>query len=208
MTVPTTTYYDIACPGLNHIDLMMDTFIANASPEDLRAIVRGTLAAGTSGVSTTLTATARARLLQTKAVVPPAPEELFTIRLEDGIKIPTPELAKVLSRIRTLYGAGLGFASLRLLAVVVRGSRGVLWDDGSHLEELLASVDTDISQAIQSSREELDGGRVGDLAKARGAVDELRGAVEECRLTAESAESGNYGYSFEQGRAALEFWKI
>ncbi|PCH42799.1 hypothetical protein WOLCODRAFT_102624 [Wolfiporia cocos MD-104 SS10] len=184
---------------------MTDTFIANATIDDLRAVVRGTLAASPPSIAAKFTDTARQRLLQSKATPEPVQTELFTQRSDDGAIAPTEELTHILSRIRASYGAGLGFESLRDLAIVVRCTRGIQWDEGSELEYTLASIDADISQAIQSSREEMDGGRVTDLSEARGAVNELRAAVKECRRV---AESGAGGYPFEQGAIALEFWKI
>jgi len=186
-------------------NLMLDTFIANATPDELRAVLRGTIAACPPAVASALTAEARRRLLQTKAGALPSPDELFAARTPGGPKVPAKALSNVLANIRALYGAGLGFSSLRVLAVVVRSTQGVRWDEGSKLENILASIDTDISQAIQSSREELDSGRVIDIDVARRAVSELRAAVKEAgRIW----EAGGGGYPFEQGAIGLSFWKF
>lgn len=210
-------------------NLMIDTFIANANTDEsvlptllgvrmigtdrdflpllisLREILRSTLAASPPAVAITLTAAARHRLIQTKAVLPPPSGAFFVARSSDGVTEPTAELTNVLSRIRALYGAGLGFASLEILAVVVRATIGIHWEDGSDLEGIFASIDADISQAIQSSREEWESGRVTDIETARVAISALRSALEESRLTVEASRGG---YRFEQGEFALDFWKI
>lgn len=170
----------------------------------LRAIVRDMLAESPPAVASTLTATARRRLLQARVAVPPSPEDLFVTQPTDGAKVPKAELRKTLTRIRAMYGAGLGFASLGALASVVRATHGVHWEEGSELEGLLASIDADISQAIQSSREELDSGRVTDMEAAVAAVNEIRLAVKESRQVG----SGVGGCPFEQGAIALDFWKF
>ena len=80
-----------------------------------------------------------------------------------------------------------------------------VWETGSEIETTLAEIDADISQALQSSREELDGGRVGDIASARAAISDLRAAVRESKIAVE-----NWGgvYPFERAEATLEFWKM
>ena len=119
--------------------------------------------------------------------------------------MPTDTLRRVLSRARALYGAGLGFASLRVLAVVVRAAKGVQWLEGGELETTLAAIDVDISQAIQSCTEELGSGRAADPMFVKTALNELRTAVKENRRV---VDAGRGGYLFEQGENALDFWKI
>jgi len=67
--------------------------------------------------------------------------------------VPTSQLNEALSRARTLYGAGMGFASLGILESVVRATVGLRWEDVGELSDILALVDADISQAIQVSNE-------------------------------------------------------
>jgi hypothetical protein len=64
---------------------------------------------------------------------------------------PTPQLAEALARARTLYGMGMGFASLRILTAIVRVTFGVKWEAEGGTADALAVVDADISQAIQVS---------------------------------------------------------
>lgn len=95
------------------------------------------------------TTTARSRLCQTNAKCPPNPSTLFTRRQSDGGITPTPQLTEALARARSLYGAGMGFASLGVLEAVVKATIGLRWEAGSEMSEILALVDADISQAIQ-----------------------------------------------------------
>ena len=62
-----------------------------------------------------------------------------------------PSLHDLLTRARSLYGAGLGFASLGLLSSIVRATIGLRWDDDGDMADILAVIDADIGQAIQAS---------------------------------------------------------
>ncbi|TFY67827.1 hypothetical protein EVJ58_g1384 [Rhodofomes roseus] len=184
----------------------MDTFIANANAEDLRAIVRGMLATSPPASASGLASLARRRLVQTGATSVPSSEGLFISDASRSLSTPpTEKLRQVLSRVRALYGAGLGFASLKILAVIVNAAEGIKWTEGSELETLLAAIDVDISQAVQSCKEEVESGRATDMSFARAAVNELRVAVKENRMVVVSGEGG---YLFEQGENALDYWKI
>lgn len=79
-----------------------------------------------------------------------------------------------------------------------------MWEEGSAIESVLAEIDADISQALQSSREEMDSGRM-DITTARSAISDLKSAVKESKLAVE-----NWGgvYPFERAEATLEFWKL
>ena len=157
--------------------------------------------------ASSLASLARRRLVQTGATSVPSSEGLFVSdrsRSAD-LTMPTDTLRRVLSRARALYGAGLGFASLRVLAVVVRAAKGVQWLEGGELETTLAAIDVDISQAIQSCTEELGSGRAADPMFVKTALNELRTAVKENRRV---VDAGRGGYLFEQGENALDFWKI
>ncbi len=156
-------------------------------------------------MASAFTAAAQRRLMQTNAAAVPSTDGLFVRRANDGEIVPTLELRNTLKRARTLYGAGLGFASLKVLAQPVRATLRFHWEEGSELESFLAEIDADISQALQSSREELDSGRVADIAKARDAIGDLRAAVKESQRAVH-----NWGgvYPFERASATLEFWKL
>ena len=170
----------------------------------LRAIVRATLATSPPSMAGTFTAAARHRLLQTSAVAAPHDGDLFGTRA-DGLAVPTPELRSVLVRARALYGAGLGLASLKVLASVVRATKGRRWIENGEMENTFSDIDADISQALQSTREELDGGRISDIAKARETLYELRSTIQDSQR-----EVKGWGgvFPFERASATLDFWKL
>jgi hypothetical protein len=99
----------------------------------------------------------------------------------------------------------MGFASLGVLESVVRATIGLRWEDVGELSDILALVDADISQAIQSSKEEIDAGRIGDLASARQIVTELRAAVRDSFL---DCETWGGEFPFERASGSIEFWKF
>ena len=111
----------------------------------------------------------------------------------------------MLRRARTLYGAGLGFAGLGLLAGVVRATLGLRWDPDGPTADALAAVDADIAQAMQSAREELGGGRVGDLDGAR---ETARGL--EAALAASLADTTRWAgeFPFERALGDVRCWKL
>lgn len=124
--------------------------------------------------------------------------------------VPGADLPAALTRVRSLYGAGLGLASLKVLANVVRATVGYRWDaknneDGSSMEDLFAEIDADISQALQSSREELESGRVGDKNAVRNSVGALRVAVEESQ---QWVNSWGGTYPFERAVSGLAYWRL
>lgn len=118
--------------------------------------------------------------------------------------MPTAELMNSLVRVRALYGAGMGFAGVKILAVVVKATIGLRWDAGSRIEDTLAAIDADISQALQSSKEEMEAGRA-DMVEARQAIENLRTALAE---SVQDVESWDGYHPFERGVASLEYWKI
>lgn len=187
-------------PALGHVNLMIDTFIANANIEDLRAIMRSTLATN-PGATVAFTAAARHRLMQSNAKA--VYSELFTER--DGRMIPGSDLMTALTRARMLYGAGLGLASLKVLAGIVKATAGHRWKGDAELEDLFAEIDADISQALQSTREELESGRVTDKGAARTAINDFRAAVEE---TQKEVKSWGGAYPFERAVSGLAYWRL
>ncbi|TBU24554.1 hypothetical protein BD311DRAFT_766301 [Dichomitus squalens] len=194
-----------ARPVLGHVNLMVDTLIANTNLEDLRAIVRGMLATSPPSVAQAFTSAARQRLLRVDATAIPDTTGIFVAGEGDKTAAPTEKLHNILIRIRTLYGSGLGFASLRILTRVISATVRLRWEDDSEMEDVLANIDADISQAIQSSKEELDGGRVADLQGAREVVQELRSVVHESQIDVRKWDGA---FPFERAASSLEFWRI
>jgi hypothetical protein len=58
-------------------------------------------------------------------------------------------LHDVLTRARSLSGAGMGFSSLALLVTIVRATISLQWEDEGDMADFLAVIDSDITQAIQ-----------------------------------------------------------
>ncbi|KAI0665514.1 hypothetical protein C8Q78DRAFT_1064235 [Trametes maxima] len=194
-----------ARPVLGHVNLMVDTFIANANLEDLRAIVRGMLATSPPSTAAAFTAAARQRLVRVNAADLPDTAGIFAAETGDNTALPTQKLDGILVRIRTLYGSGMGFASLKILARVVGATIGLRWEEDSVMEDTLAIIDADISQAIQSAKEEIEGGRVTEMQDAREVIHELRSAINDSQM---DVKKWNGAFPFERGAASLEYWRV
>ncbi|KAG7439553.1 uncharacterized protein BT62DRAFT_938856 [Guyanagaster necrorhizus] len=192
-------------PALGHVNLMVDTFIANAQVDDLRSIIRNLVGSGIPNIGSTFSEAARNRLQRSGATTDPVQGPLFNRDAHDGSIYPSEYLQEALRRARCLFGAGLGFTSLVILAVVVRATIGLRWNNESEVANILVNVDADICQAIQSSKEELEGGRVDDYAMACEAARELRNAVKESLL---DVESWGGEYPFERASSSFEYWKV
>ncbi|KAI0691816.1 hypothetical protein BC835DRAFT_1407202 [Cytidiella melzeri] len=207
MPAPTQLVADCrqGTPILGHVNLMVDTFLANASADELRAIVRGLLSSGSPAITTAFLGAAQLRLAQSTSAARCSYGPLFHKGQADSDVVPTAGLQKTLRRARTLYGAGLGFASLKVLAQPVRAIAGFRWENNAVMENTFAEIDADISQALQSSREEFESGRLQDVAIARAAIEELKAAVRESQL---AVQSWRGAFPFERAAATLEFWTI
>jgi len=116
----------------------------------LRSIIRNLLATGPPGVAPAFTSAARSRLRQTNTKTQNSPY-LFQKQTRDKPSEPMPPLYDLLTRARSLYGAGLGFASLAVLSSIVRATIGLRWEDDGDMADILAVIDADIGQAIQAS---------------------------------------------------------
>ena len=99
----------------------------------------------------------------------------------------------------------MGVESLDILTCVVRATSGLRWDEDGSMMNTLAVVDGDISQAIQSSKEEVAGGLYKDLGGARRALEKLRNALLD--LDVEVAEWDGE-YPFARGLANAECWQL
>ncbi|KAI0820527.1 hypothetical protein BC628DRAFT_1330187 [Trametes gibbosa] len=192
-------------PVLGHVNLMVDTFIVNANLEDLRAIVRGMLATSPPSVAAAFTSAARQRLVRVRATDIPDVAGIFVAVSGGSAAVPGEKLEGILHRVRTLYGSGMGFASLRILARVVSATEGLRWEEDSAMEDTLGVIDADISQAIQSAKEEIDGGRVTDPQEARAVVHELRAAIADSQM---DIKKWGGAFPFERAEASLEYWRM
>ncbi|KIK94333.1 hypothetical protein PAXRUDRAFT_828108 [Paxillus rubicundulus Ve08.2h10] len=192
---------------LGHVNLMVDTLIANASIDEqvLRAITRTLLATSTPSLAASFTAAARSRLRQTNAKRIASTNRLFATG-PDGIHaVPTADLGNVLARVRSLYGAGMGFSSIGQLSRVVSATIGLKWQREGSMADILAVIDADICQAIQSCKEEIVGGRVADLAVARDTISEIWASIEQS-----SRDVAVWGgeFPFDKTAQSIQYWRI
>lgn len=114
--------------------------------------MRHLLAAGPPAVAPAFANAARSRLRYTNTKVLPNPYSLFR-RQPHNVKFtaPTELLHDTLANVRSLYGAGMGFRSLVILASIVRATLGLQWEEEGDMADILAVIDIDIGQAIQVS---------------------------------------------------------
>jgi hypothetical protein len=108
------------------------------------------LATGPAGIVPAFLNAAHNRLKQTNAKAIPNKQALFVAR--NGQAIPTDSLYDALSRARKLFGSGMGFSSLEILTAIVRATLGLQWDDEGVMMDILATIDGDITQAIQVNK--------------------------------------------------------
>lgn len=150
------------------------------------------------------TKAARSRLSSVSPNSLPLPQILFYF---DGATEPTPTagLYDVLAHARALYGAGLGLTSFAVFTTIIRTSLGLRWTPFGTAAETFALIDGDICQAIQSSKEEMDSDRAGDLESARAKVADLRAALKE---SADAVSRWGGDFPFERAAATLEIWKF
>jgi hypothetical protein len=182
------------------------------------------LAKGPIGFTPAFTEAARNRLREANAKKIPT-FALFTTN-ESKIVVPTPHLNDVLIRARSLYGVGMGIASLGVLTSVVRATLGLRWGEDSEMAEVLAIVDVDLTQAIQvssdpkkkslithsdqietpqSSKEELESEDSDQNQKAAEIISELRTALES---SDDEVTSWGGEVPFERGLDSIKFLKV
>jgi hypothetical protein len=149
------------------------------------------------------TKAARSRLSSPNASPLPHPQILFYF---DGVEpTPTSGLYDILAHARALYGAGMGLTSFGVFATIIRTSLGLRWTPFGPAADAFALIDGDICQAIQSSKEEIDSGRGGDLEIARAKVADLRAALKE---SSDAVSRWGGDFPFDRATATLEFWKF
>ncbi|KAJ7058485.1 hypothetical protein C8F01DRAFT_1148339 [Mycena amicta] len=176
-----------------HVNMMADTVLVNASPEDLRAILRNMLASKTPGLVATFMSSTHARLRAQHKISSVDAD----INLLVEIDTPSRQLLEKLKCARMLFGSGLGFSSLNPLTAVVRSTINQRWIDNGEVAATLAMADADIAQAIQSCKDQLsDLCQLVDLAAARAARAELLAALRESQS---DAERWGGEFAFERG---------
>lgn len=95
--------------------------------------------------------------------------------------------------------------ALRYLAPAMQQTVGLRWEEDDEMALSLALLDADMTQAIQSSKEELMREKASGVNEARAVVKELR-----LRLSEASASVKSWGgeFPFERTQASLEHWKL
>lgn len=119
--------------------------------------------------------------------------------------IPGPDITAVLRRARALYGSGLGLAGLEVLLEIVQATHGLRWVEHGPTGDLLADIDADCCQAIQSAKEEIDGGRGGTFDRVRTAIARARAVLGQ---SAKDVSIWSTDFPFERALASLEVWKV
>ncbi|KAF7334630.1 hypothetical protein MVEN_02293400 [Mycena venus] len=123
----------------------------------------------------------------------------------DAGDAPAPQLLASLARARMLYGSGLGFASLKPLAAVVRCTIGHRWDPEGQAADALVMADADIAAGLQSCKEELQGGVAVDYTAGRAALDDLAAA-----LVASRRDVDGWGgeFPFERALSSVQDFRL
>lgn len=173
----------------------------------LRGIIRELLASSPLSVSAQFAATALGRLKRKLSgcgspEIPSGP--LFYIS-EEGLSRPTDAFDKILRAARSVCGAGSGLFALQSLTPVIKQTIGLRWEEDGEMANSLAVLDSDMTQAIQSSKEELMREKGAGVDEAKAVAEELRLRISEV-LT--SVESWGGKPPFERTEASLEHWKL
>lgn len=94
--------------------------------------------------------------------------------------------------------------ALQHLTPAVVQTKDLRWDEDDDLADSLAALDSDMAQAIQSSKEELMRECL-DPNAATAIVGELRKRLSEASA---SVESWGGEFPFERTQASLQYWKL
>ncbi|KIJ30478.1 hypothetical protein M422DRAFT_268024 [Sphaerobolus stellatus SS14] len=201
----TTLAYESSRTVLKHVNLMTDTFIANASAQELRAVIRSLLSTMPAAHGT-FSCIARSHLKQSAPcrTLPP-PASLFTLR--GATFLPTQQFMEMLSHARMLFGVGLGVESLTTLTYLIRATYPLRWSssDNDPLLPHLAVLDSDVAQAVQSCKEELVSGYLKseeEIAVAKRSLEDIYNALEESRTRVASWDGE---FCFDRAYFAVEY---
>ena len=121
-----------------------------------------------------------------------------------GLALPGRDINKVLRHARALYGSGLGLSGLEVLLEVIQATYGLRWTENGPTGDLLAIVDADCCQAIQSAKEEIDGGRGGPYERVRTSIARARAVLAQ---SAKDVSSWSPDFPFQRALASVEIWK-
>ncbi|KIO23618.1 hypothetical protein M407DRAFT_107936 [Tulasnella calospora MUT 4182] len=193
-------------PLVSHVNMQLDSFLANSNIDDLRAIVRCLLATGPVDTTSAFTKIARSRVSTTAPRRTHPPSAFFAVDSK-GSGVPTNALWETITAARILMGVGLGFESLPILVSIVDTARAYKYEPDSDMEDALVVIDADIAQALQSCREQLASGDnlVKHREAARETLDKLRNVLAESRR---DIEVWGGEFPFEKGELAIQGWKL
>ena len=108
-----------------------------------------------------------------------------------------------------MYGVGLGFAALQYLTPAIQQTVGLSWEEDDELAKSLTVLDSDMTQAIQSSKEELIREGDGfDVDKAKAVVTELQLRLSEVSASVKSRGARGGEFPFEKTQETLQYWKL
>jgi len=174
------------------------------APYSIRAAVRAMLATTAPSAAGAFTKAARARLTKAYPSHIPTDRDLFVLD-EEGYVHPTTDLAHVLRHARSLYGAGLGLLALDVFNEIIRSLFGQRWEPDGDTADVLAVVDADLCQAIQSTKEEIEAGRAGEPAQVHAVVARLRMTLQQ---SAADVMVWSRDSPFERAAASVDCWKL
>jgi hypothetical protein len=160
-----------------------------------------TTAPSTAGA---FTKAARSRLSKAHASRNANDRVLF---VDDGTGdiLPGADLLPALRHARSLYGAGLGLTSLDVFAEIISSTIERRWTEDGTTAEMLAIIDGDLCQAIQSTKEEIEAGRASDMMVVRSVVARLRSVIQQ---SAADVAAWSDDFPFERAAVSIDCWKV
>ncbi|KAG7087016.1 hypothetical protein E1B28_012994 [Marasmius oreades] len=193
VSIPTNVTHSV----VGHVNLMVDTFLANVDSDEL-------LSSGLPDIAKTFNEIARGYYSSKGEEYKPNYKSLFR-RGEEGAVVPTEDFNEGLIHGRSLYGIGMGLAALEVLAFIVSATVGIRWREGDKLYGALVVLDSDITQAIQSCKEEKEAGRIVDQTRMRKVVENLRSVLKE---SSEEVRSWDGVFPFDKATSSVQYWKV
>lgn len=179
-----------------HVNLMIDTIIANLPPEGLRSVLRSMLAADPT-ITSTFEERTRIYLEKSSA---PVNADLFETGYHHAR--PTATFHDVQRRVRALLGCGMCYESIPLLTTVVQQA-AISTELSPSLEQALSETDGDIIQAITAIQKTLlvSSGTRKLSESEKEVIFRLSQALHTCQ---EACAASRQAFPFERGMSALQ----
>ncbi|KAE9968110.1 hypothetical protein BLS_006018 [Venturia inaequalis] len=182
-----------------HVNLMVDTIIANMPSEGLRSVLRSMLAADPS---VTVLFEERTRNYLKKSALTFSPESLFTA--EDNESRTTGNFRAMQQRIRTMLGCGMCYECIPLLTSILSQASHLRLPTTSSKDLLhaLSTIDGDIVQALTAVQKLLltSTGTRSPSQEEKLVLQSLFNAIVQCY---ESWNATSRDFIFERSAAAL-----